>query len=109
MNYAKEMEPTPLDAFARSLLEITPMHLRSPSTTGSPETSSKWWSMSSRVCAGVAARIDVDMTSSNGIDGPIICDEEMVSQSVLHISVELREKGKETFVLRLSSLVWDSR
>ena len=56
-------ELTPWEALARSFLTTTPTHLRLLSTTGSPETTSKWHSTSSSVCSAVATSTGVDMVS----------------------------------------------
>lgn len=57
------------DAFARSFLEITPIHLWSESITGSPEMTAKWWSTSSRACSGKAVVMVFDITSAKCVDG----------------------------------------
>lgn len=66
----KGLEPTPREASALSCLEMTPVHLSSPSTTGSADTNSKWWSISSSVWPAMAVTIVVDMTSPRSEEGP---------------------------------------
>lgn len=60
---------TPLDALDLSFLEMTPMHLSWSSTTGSPDTNSKLWSISSSICSGFATRICVDITVASIAEG----------------------------------------
>lgn len=43
---------------------MTPMHFSSSSTTGSPDTNSKLWFISSSVCSGLTLRICLDITVS---------------------------------------------